>query len=563
MLTLFPARTILRMRRRAITISALDRGRDAFQREAWATASDELTAAAAEAPLDAATLEQLATATHLAGRDDDSASALVQAHQRHLRENNPERAARCAFWLSMALVMRGETARAGGWVARGQRLVEEHDLDGAARGYLLLPSALQALFGGGGPAVAYAIFEQATAIGERTKESDLVALGRHGLGQSLIMRGDLAAGITLLDEVMAAVTASEVGPVASGLIYCAAIETCHDIYDFPRAREWTAALSAWCAAQPELVPYRGQCLVHRSEVMQQIGHWPDAMQEARLACQRLSTPTVQPALGRAMYQVAELHRLRGETDEAEAAYRQASECGYYPQPGLALLRVAQGRVDAAAAAIRAAADEVTDRLARARVLAAGVEILLGVGDVDGARSAADELTATATEIAAPVLLTIAAHARGAVLLAEGDPRAALETLREAGEGWRSLQARYDGARTRVLLGLARQRLGDNDTAQIELDGARAVFIELGAAPDVERLDRLASGPHAARGANGLSPRELEVLRLVATGRTNHAIATELVLSEKTVARHLSNIFSKLGLTSRSAATAYAYEHDLV
>jgi DNA-binding NarL/FixJ family response regulator len=563
MLTLTPSRTILPVRRRTTTTSALDRGRDAFAREAWATASDELTAAAAEAPLDGANLEQLAIATHLAGRDDDSAAALEQAHHQRLREDNPERAAVCAFWLSMALVFRGEEARAGGWVARGQRLVDEHDLDGPSRGYLLLPSAFQALFGGGGPAAAYAIFEQATAIGERTKEGDLVALGRHGQGQSLIMRGDLATGIALLDEVMTAVTSEEVGPVASGLIYCAAIETCHDIYDLRRAGEWTAALSAWCAAQPELVPYRGQCLVHRSEVMQQTGHWPDAMQEARLACQRLSTPTVQPALGRAMYQVAELHRLRGETDEAEPAYRQASECGHYPQPGLALLRVAQGRVDAAVASIRSAADEVTDRLARARVLAAAVEILLTAGDVDGARSAADELTGIATEIEAPMLRTMAAHARGAVLLAEGDPRAALEALREAGDGWRSLQARYDGARTRVLVGLARRRLGDDDTAQLELDGARAVFVELGAVPDVERLDRLASPVHPAGGATGLSPRELEVLRLVATGRTNHAIAAELVLSERTVARHLSNIFAKLGLSSRSAATAYAYEHDLV
>jgi DNA-binding NarL/FixJ family response regulator len=445
-------------------------------------------------------------------------------------------------------------------VARSKRLVDDGHLDGPERGYVMLPAAFATLFGGG-PAAAQAIFEQAAAIGERCDEADLVALGRHGQGQALIAHGDLPAGVALLDEVMTAVTAGEIGPIASGLIYCAVIETCRDMYDLTRAREWTAALSSWCATQPELVPYRGQCLVHRSEVMQQAGDWPDAMQEARLACRRLSTPTGQPALGRAMYQVGELHRLRGETADAEAAYRQASECGHFPQPGLALLRITQGRADAAAAAIRSAAEEVTDRLARARILWAAVEIMLVAGDVEAARTAADELATTAAELAVPVLLTMSAHARGAVLLAQGEARAALESLREAAEGWRSLQARYDGARTRVLVGLARRQLGDDDTAQLELDGARAVFVELGAIPDVGRLDRLTSDP--AGDAAGLSPRELEVLRLVATGRTNHAIAAELVLSEKTVARHLSNIFAKLGLSSRSAATAYAYEHHLV
>jgi DNA-binding NarL/FixJ family response regulator len=300
--------------------------------------------------------------------------------------------------------------------------------------------------------------------------------------------------------------------------------------------------------------------VHRSELMQQSGQWPDAMQEARFACQRLSTPTVHPALGRAMYQLAELHRLRGQAAEAEAAYRQASESGHYPQPGLALLRVTQGRIDAAVAAIRSAAEEVTDRLDRARILSAYVEIMLATADVPAARTAADELTLIGTDTGAPLLLAMAAHARGCVLLAEGDARAALEALREAGEGWRGLQALYDGARTRVVVGLARRQLGDDDTAQLELDGARNVFVELGAAPDVTRLDRLAG---SGRASGGLSPRELEVLRLLATGRTNRAIADELVLSERTVARHLSNIFAKLDVSSRSAATAYAYENHLV
>ena len=518
--------------------------------------------AAKQSPLDAADLEQLAIAAYLAGRDDDSDAAWEQAHHEHLGRGDTARAAQCGFWLALALILRGEMARGGGWVARAQRLVEDGHLDGPERGFLMLPAGFATLLEGGA-AAAFAIFEQAGTIGERFTERDLVALARHGQGQALILRGDTAAGVALLDEVMTAIAAGEVGPIPSGLIYCAVIEICHHICDLRRAHEWTTALSDWCAAQPELVPYRGQCLVHRSEVLQHAGEWPDAMQEARLACQRLSIPTVQPALGMANYQLAELHRLRGQVAEAEVAYRQASECGHYPQPGLALLRLAQGRVDAAAAAIRGAAEEVTDRLVRTRILSAYVDIVLVTGDVGTARAAADELTAIANDIGAPLLLAMAAHARGSVLLAEGDARAALVALREAGEGWRDLRARYDGARTRVLIGVARRRLGDDDTAQLELDGARTVFVGLGAAPDVELLDRLAARPRREGDAVGLSPRELEVLRLVATGRTNHAIAAELVLSERTVARHVSNIFTKLGLSSRSAATAYAYEHGLV
>ena len=242
------------------TASALDRGRDAFQREAWATASDELTAADQQSPLDAEDLERLATAAYLAGRDADSAAALERAHQDHLRDGEPARAARCAFWLGLALILRGEMARGGGWVARGQRLVDDGQLECAERGFLLLPAGFATLFEGGA-AAAHAIFATAAEICERFADRDLIALGRHGQGQALIRLGDTAGGVALLDEVMTALTAGEVGPIATGLIYCAVIEICHEIFDLRRAHEWTTALSHWCAGQPELVPYRGQCLV--------------------------------------------------------------------------------------------------------------------------------------------------------------------------------------------------------------------------------------------------------------------------------------------------------------
>ena len=536
----------------------LTRGRAACLAQAWATAADALTAAAATAPLEPADLELLATAAYLAGRDQVSTDAMEAAHREHLRRGDAVRAARCGFWLSLGLLLRGESARGGGWVTRSQRLVD--DTDCAERGFLMLPTALATLFGGGA-AAAHAIFEQAAEIGERFGEPDLVALARHGQGQALVRLGDRAGGLAVLDEVLASVAAGEVGPVTGGILYCAVIETCHEVFDLRRAREWTAALSRWCAAQPELVPYRGQCLVHRSQVLQLSGDWPEAVREAQLACERLATPA-HPALGMAMYQLGELHRLCGRAEDAEAAYAGASACGHYPQPGLALLRLGQGRVEAAVTAIRSAAAEVTGSLARARILAAYVEIVLTTGEVDDADRAAAELMATAEDLDSPTLRAVASHAVGQVRLAGDDPAAALDALHAAAEEWQSLQARYDGARTQVLVGLARRQLGDEDAARLDLAGARATFAALGAARDLAAVDRLEASD-AVPAAGGLSAREVQVLRLVATGRTNAAIADELVLSERTVDRHVSNILAKLGLPSRSAATAWAYEQHLV
>jgi DNA-binding NarL/FixJ family response regulator len=296
-------------------------------------------------------------------------------------------------------------------------------------------------------------------------------------------------------------------------------------------------------------------------VMQLRGAWPDAMEEVRRARQRLSTPQGQPALGMAIYQQAELHRLRGQFPEAEEAYREASQWGP-PQPGLALLRLAQGRVDAAAAAIRTALDGAQDRLARAKVLVAYVEVVLAADDVSAARTAAWELSEIAADLGMPLLQAVAAHATGAVLLAEGDPRAALATLRRAWTAWRELQAPYEAARARVLMGLACRALGDTDTAELELDAACRVFQQLGAAPEIARVEA-ESRMAAPSAAGGLTAREVQVLRLVAAGKGNRAIAADLVISEHTVARHVQNIFAKLDVSSRSAATAFAFEHGLL
>jgi DNA-binding CsgD family transcriptional regulator len=543
------------------TSDLLDQARESYGRQAWSDAYDRLTAADRGSPLEPDDLERLATAAYLLGRDGDSTDSWARAYRELLRRSDPGRAARCAMWLASGLLMRGELVPAGAWIARARGLLDDGERDCVEQGYLLVLLAYQRLFEGDATG-ACAIFGRAAEVGDRFDEPDAQALARLGWSHALLLLERTAEGVALLDEVMVAVAAGELSPMVAGEAYCSAIELCQDIFDLRRAQQWTAALSHWIAAQPELVTYRGQCQVHRAEIMQLHGAWPDALEEARRASERFSRPPGHPAAGGAFYRQAELHRLRGQFAKAEEAYRQASRWGREPQPGLALLRLAQGQVDAAAAASRRVVSEARDRVTRCRVLPAHVEIMLAAGDVPAARAAADELSRIAGEVGEPLLAAVAAHAGGALLLAEGDVPAALTVLRGAWTAWQALDVPYEAARVRVLLGLACRELGDRDGAEMELDAARWVFQQLGAVSDLARVEAL-SGRPPARAAGGLTAREVEVLRLVAAGKTNRAIAADLVLSEKTVARHLSNIYVKLGLSTRAAATAYAYEHGLV
>jgi len=537
----------------------IQRGREASARQAWAEALDDLSAAGRTTTLELEDLERLAIAAHMLGRRDDSIRTWERAHHSAVRAGDPIRAARYAFHIVMAFGERGDFAQAGGWHARAARLLDDAGTDCVERGYLLAPLAFRAL-GEGDAATAHEIFGRASAIADRFGDADLATLARLGRGQALIAMSQSALGVALLDEAMVAVTGGEVSPIYAGIVYCAAIEAFQSLFDLRRAQEWTTALSRWCDAQPDLVPFRGRCLVYRAEIMRFHGQWQEAITEAGRAREWLSRPPPEAAVGEALYQQAELHRLRGEFADAEHDYREASQWGRRPEPGLALLRLAQGRLKAATAAIRRAVDEAPDEISRASLLDPQVEIALAADDLGAARGAADGLARVAGINAAPLLTAIARRAEGAVLLAEGDARAALGTLRSASELWQQLDAPYEMARVRVWIGLALRRLGDADSAELEFEAVRRVFGALGAAPDLARLDALSGEPWAR--ADGLSARELEVLQLLAAGKSNRSIAVELGISERTVDRHVSNIFTKLDVSSRSAATAYAYEHGI-
>ncbi len=539
---------------------ALERGRACYRRRAWADAYQSLSLAARDAPLLGEDLELLGTSAYLIGRDAEYLKLLEAAHHAYLNIDDNVRAARCAFWIGLRLAFRGQIGPATGWFRRAQRLLGE-ERDCVEQGYLKLPLVEQ-LLGAADCDAAFATAARAVEIGERFGEADLVATARHLQGRARIQQKQVEEGLALLDEAMVAVTAGELSsPVITGLIYCSVIESCQQVYAWERAREWTSALDRWCEEQPELVAFTGVCRAHRAEIMQLSGAWPDAIEEARRAYERSKAVNPQAAAA-AFYQQAEIHRLRGELAAADAAYLSASQWGWEPQPGLALLRLAQGRTDAAVVAIRRVVGTTPDRLQRTRVLPAYIEIMLATGNTPDACAACHELTEIAEGFGTPVLRAMAAYARGAVELADGNAAIALGLLRRAWQVWQQIEAPYLAARARELMGLACDALGDDDGARLELGAARAAFERLGAIPDRTRIDALTQRARSER-PHGLTSRELEVLRLVAAGNTNKEIAAKLFLSEKTVDRHVSNIFTKLDVSSRSAATAFAYEHKLM
>jgi DNA-binding CsgD family transcriptional regulator len=540
------------------SVSDLERGRQFFAQAGWRQAHEALAAADRADPLEPTDLELLARAAYMLGMDDEYARALERAYQAHVSSGAPMPAVRCAFWIGHSSLFRGEAAPAFGWFARAERLLEGGHHDVAERGYVLLGDMLRHLVKGDAAGALEAASEVAE-IGERFGEPDLVALGMMERGHALVRLGHSEDGLRLIDETMVSVTTGELSPIVAGIVYCNTIAFCRSVYEVRRLHEWTAALTRWCEQQPEMVAHAGVCLVHRAEIMTAGGAWDEALVELGRFGELTQGALNGLARGDAAYREGEVHRLRGDFDLAEEAYRTASTFGKDPQPGRALMRLAQGRVDSAAATIRRAVSESPRGLPRVALLPAYVEIMLAAGDLDAARGACRELDDIAAQHGSDAIDAMSSEARGAVSLAEGDAEAALPALRHAWQAWQELRAQYDAARTRVLIAKSCHALGDDDSAALEVRAARDIFDGLGAHPDLSALDP-ASAPSGGDG--GLSPREHEVLRLVATGLSNREIAERLVLSEHTVARHLQNIFAKLGVSSRTAASAYAFAHDL-
>lgn len=537
----------------------LERGRAAFRLRDWSEACRLLLRADESEPLGSDDLERLAISAYLAGRESDFDRNLERAYHDHARRGQALPAARCAFWLGLVLLLRGRNAKANGWLARARRLVGNCDC--AEQGYLLLPQA-ELQLGAGDATSGYESAARAATLGERFGDADLTTCARHQQGRARILQGRVHDGLALLDESMLAVVADELSPIMAGLVYCSVIDACQQVQATRRAREWTDALGRWCDAQRGLVAFTGPCLVHRAEILQMRGAWHDAMVEAQRASRRVFDRDEREPPVAALYRQAELHRLRGEFDAADDGYRAAAELGFEVQPGLALLRLAQGNVEAARVGIRRALGETTDPLRRAKLLPVQAEIALRTADANEARAACVEMEEIANRFDTEVLVAGAEHWRGALHLAEGDVHAAMACLRRAFERWRTLEAPYEAARVRTLIGQACRALGDGEAAEIELLAAKTVFETLGAAPALASLQPLLLRVPRSR-SSPLTAREQEVLRLIAVGKTNKAIAARLSLSERTVDRHVGNILAKLDAPSRAAAIAVAFERKLL
>lgn len=540
------------------------RGRVSYAAGQWVKAYSALAAADRESPLEADDLVRSATAAYLLGRDRDAVSHWTRAHHGFIDQGRPDLAARCGFWLSLTLLLDGELARSTGWLGRIRRMLDDYRKDCAERGYVAVLDGLASMARGDNDA-ADAAFRDAVAAARRFGDRDLLALGLVGQGQAFVQRQETAAGVELLDEAMVGVSADDVTPFLAGILYCAVIVTCLRIFDLQRAREWTLELSDWCESRPEVVPFRGQCLIHRSEILQLQGDWTGALKEAEKACRHLGGRN-KASVGRAFYQRGELHRLRGEFDDARAMYDEASCRGYEPQPGASLLRLAEGDRDAAAAAMRGVVNLAVGRQgpgggpSRAKLLAACVEVQVAADDIEAASTAADELAAMATAIRAPYLEALSCQASGAVLLARGNAEAAMPVLHQGWTMWQQVEAPYEAAQTRTLIARASDEMGDRESARMHAGAAIAAFERLGADPVASSRQLRPSNNDAD---HALTDREREVLGLVAAGGTNRQIARRLGISEHTVARHLSNIFDKLGVTSRTAASSFAHTHKLV
>ncbi|WP_426322722.1 LuxR C-terminal-related transcriptional regulator [Microbacterium sp. E-13] len=533
-----------------------DAGRSAAADLRWAAALELLSRADARGELAASDLDLLGKVTLLRGEPRASVDALTRAYSAHLATADAAGAVGSAGWLALEMIELGDFTNSVAWAARAMRIVNGMPRPGALAGFARLAPAVGQL-GSGNPADAAQRFREILAIADAHDDRELAANARLGLGKSLIEIGEIGDGFACFDWCMTAIAAGDITPVVTGTLACAMISDALLAFDLERATAWTAVLDRWCSAQPELITFSGQCQALKAALLLIRGAWGEASTAAELALSRFRAGDYRAVWG-APYQLAELGRLRGAFHSAEESYRRAAESGWEAEPGVSLLHLAAGRTQRAQEEIRrsvAGADPFT----RCFLLPALIEIEVAAGDAAAARRGLDELSAGRRAARTPMLDAIVEAAEARVLIAEGQSDAAVTPGRSAVDLWTRLDARYEAARCRVLVGRALHSTGEGAEAAAQFDTARAVFRSLGADPALAELDAVTAGRRSA----ALTPRELEVLRLVSTGLTNRAVGAKLSLSEKTVARHLANIFGKLGLSTRAAATAYAYENGLV
>jgi len=535
----------------------LDEARRACAQSNWRQGHAGLAEVDTARPLGADDLQLLGDSAYMLGRDEEYVAALVRAYNLYLAAGELPVAARTAFWIGHSLMHQDQMPLAGGWFGTAGRLLDVHGEDCPERGYLLIPVWLRQM-GEGDWEAGLANAEEAARIADRFADADLAALARDEQARALVMLGRTDDGLRLADELLLTVGFGAHSPIVRGILYCNTIIFCRNAHLVPAAAAWTDALTAWCAACPEMVTHNGLCRVHKAEILQLRGAWDEAASEAAEAATRFRDGVLNRfAIGQAHYRQGEVHRLRGDWMAAEENFREAAAMDVDPQPGMALLRLAQGRTSVASSAVRRAVAEQTGPLQRADLLPAYVEIMVAADDLEAARAAVDGLVRIANTHRSDSLSAAVDHATAQVALAAGDTEAALRSARSSFRRWTELGAPYDAARARVIVGLACTALGDEESAELELGAARATFESLGAAPALHDL-----GSRTRTSPAGLSTRELEVLRLLARGLSNREIADQLVISEHTVSRHLQNIFGKVGVGTRSAAGAYAFEHGL-
>jgi len=516
-------------------------------------------------------LQELAISAFLCGKGAESRHAWLRAYQIHLHGGDPGAAALCAMRIGFAQISTGELAQASGclpasltscaaWVAHGSSLLADDD-DGVEHGYLLIPIAYEQLAIGGDLDNAAADSARAVEIARRFDDRDLLVLGLTIQGRALVRAGSMENGVVALDEALMVVEAGQVSPAIAGITLSSAIEAAWEVFDLKRLGDWTETFGRWCELQEGMVAFQSRSLAYLATLDVLQGRWDSALDAAAQACEDHIADADPAAAASAHYRQGDLLRLRGEIQQAEAAFREASRRGFDPQPGLALLRLADGDVETAVASLGRALGETKSQLKRAAMLAAYVEVMLAAGDLPAASEAIDEMEEAVGVYRTPVLEAAVHHAKGAVLLAEGDPHPALERLRVAARVWAHLGLPYEEGRTRRVIAECCRRLGDDDASTLELGIARDIFAALGARPDVDKVDTLlATQPPSS---HGLTKRELEVLRLLAEGKTNREIAEELIVAVKTVDSHVSNILTKFGVATRSAATAFAHRQNLL